>query len=227
MAGEAKQKETKPKIRILLADDQYISREGIRHILQGHREFQVVGEADNGEQAVRLARELKPDVIIMDARLRRLDGVEVTRQIEHEYPQIAIIVFTACDEEEYIVSLIGAGVASYLFKSTKDEQLLQAIRSVLAGHFVSNPEVVHKLYKRATRRAVTVSSAEHLTHRELQILKLAARGKSNQEIAHELGVSVRTVKGYFESIFSKMGVKSRTEAVLEALRRGWVSLQDN
>jgi DNA-binding NarL/FixJ family response regulator len=124
------------------------------------------------------------------------------------------------------MGLIGAGAAGYLLKSAHADELAQAIRLVRGGEFVCHPVVAQKLYKRATCRPVAVNSVEHLTHRELEVLKLAARGMSNCDIADELGVGLRTVKGHFESIFDKMGVRSRTEGVLEALKRGWVSLLD-
>ncbi len=217
--------EIKGKTRILLADGQHVVRRGIRHILEGELDIEVVGEADNGEQAVRLARELRPDIVLMEARMTKLDGVEVTRRIKEEQPQAAVFILTTCDEEEYIIGLVGAGADGYLLKNTKAEELAQAIRIVQAGKFVSTPVVVQMLYKRATRRLVAVSNAEHLTQREQEVLKLAAKGLGNRDIANELGVAFRTVKGHFESIFAKMGVSSRTEAVLEALKRGWVSLE--
>jgi len=135
-------------------------------------------------------------------------------------------ILTSFDDEEYVVSLIGAGADGYLLKSAPGDQLVQAIRLVRAGEFVSHPAVAQRLYIRATRRPVMVSLVEHLTHRELEVLKLAAKGMSNRDIGDELGIGLRTVKGHFETIFGKMGVKSRTEAVLMALKQGWVSLQD-
>ncbi len=220
MSGEERR-----KTRILLADGHHIVRQGIRSIFEGEPDLEVVGETDNGLDAVRLVRELKPDIIVMEARIGKLDSLEVVRRIKEEYPQAAVLIFTTCDEEEYVVGLVGAGAAGYLLKSTKGEELAQAIRFVRAGEFVSDLAVAQKLYKRATRRSVAVNSVEHLTRRELEVLKLAAKGLGNRDIRHDLGVGLRTVKGHLEIIFGKMGVRSRTEAVLEALKRGWVSLE--
>ncbi|MFH1820866.1 MAG: response regulator transcription factor [Methanobacteriota archaeon] len=213
------------KTRILLADGHDVVRQGIRRILEREPDLELVGEADDGLQAVRLAGELMPDVVLTEARMTKLDAVEVTRRIKAEHPEIAVIVLTSYDDEEYIMGLLGAGAAGYLLKSTKGGELAQAIRFVRAGEFVSNLAVAQKLYKRAIRRPVAVNTAEHLTHRELEVLRLAGKGLGNRDIAHELGVAFRTVKGHLEAIFAKMGVSSRTEAVLEALKRGWISLE--
>jgi len=218
--------EERRKTKILLADDHHMVRQGIRQLLEREVDFEVVGEADNGLEAVRQARELRPDIILMEARMPRLDAVEVTRRIKAEHPEATMLILTSYDDEEYIMGLVGAGADGYLLKSASEDELAQSIRLVRAGEFVSHRVVVQQLYRRATRRTVAVNSAEHLTRRELEVLKLAAKSMSNRDIAQELGVGLRTVKGHFEVIFSKMGVSSRTEAVLEALKHGWVSLLD-
>ncbi len=199
-------------------------RQGIRQLLRHEADLEVVGEAVNGIDAVKMSQELKPDVVVMEARMPQMDAVEVVRRIKSENPITSVIILTSLSEEEYVVSLIGAGADGYLLKSAPGEELVQSIRLVRAGEFVCHPSVARHLYRRASRRPVVVTSAEHLTHRELDVLKLAARGMTNRDIAHELGLGVRTVKGHFEAIFGKMGVSSRTEAVLEALKQGWVSL---
>ena len=224
--GEDVSGETRQKITILLADDHCMVRQGIRNLLEQEANFEVVGETGNGLGAVKLARELRPDVIVMEAHMPRLDAVEVTRRIKVEHPEATMLILTNCDDEEYIMGLIGAGADGYLLKSASKKELAQSIRLIRAGEFVSDPVVMQKLYKRATRRAVAVISAVHLTRREVEVLKLGARGMSNRDIAGELGIGLRTVKGHFETIFGKMGVSSRTEAALEALKRGWVSLLD-
>jgi len=214
------------KTRILLADDHHMVRQGIRRLLEGEADFEMVGEADNGDEALRLARELRPDMILMEARMPKVDGVEVIGRVKAEHPEACVVVLTSFDDEEYVVSLIGAGADGYLLKSAPGNELAQSIRLIRAGEFVCHPVVAQKLYIRASRRAVAVDSVEHLTRRELDVLRLAAKGMSNRDIGNELGVGLRTVKGHFETIFGKMGVRSRTEAVLMALKHGWVSLQD-
>jgi len=219
--------ETKPKTRILLADGHYIVRQGIRRIFEAEPDFDVVGETDDGQQTVNLARSLRPDIIVMEARIGKLDSVEVTRRVKAEQPDTSILVLTSLDEAECFVGLLRAGVDGYLLKSAKGEQLVQTIRTVRAGQFVSDPQVERKILKHAGRaHPVALDCGEHLTRRESQVLKLAAKRMSNRDIAHCLGLAEGTVKGYFVNVFGKMGVGSRTEAVLEALKRGWVSLED-
>lgn len=214
------------KITILLANYQNMVRQGVRRLLEQEADFEVIGETNNALDAVRLTVELKPDVIIVEARLPKLSVVEAIRRVKANFPKASILILTTFDDEEYVVGLIGAGADGYLLKDAPGNELVQAIRLVRAGEFVSDPVVMQKLYKRATRRMVAINSVEHLTHRELEVLKLATKGMSNRDISDELGIGLRTVKGYFESIFKKTGVRSRTEAVLMALKQGWVSLQD-
>jgi DNA-binding NarL/FixJ family response regulator len=216
--------EERRKTRILLADGHHIVRQGIRRIFEGEPDLEVVGETDNGLDAVRLARELRPDIILMEARMPKLDGVEVTRRIKAELPEAAVLILTTCNDEEYIVGLFAAGAAAYLLKSAQGEELVQAIRSVRAGDFVCDPALAQRLFKRTARLPMAVNSAEHLTRRELDVLKLTARGLSNQKIAAQLGIGDRTVKQHLMNIYGKMGVNSRMEAVSRALREGWIDL---
>jgi len=222
VSGEARE-----RTRILLADDHHMVRQGIRQLLEREVDFEVVGEADNGLEAVRLASELKPDVVVMEAHMPKLDGVEATRRVKAEHPQAAVLILTSSEEEEYIGELVAAGAGGYLLKSAKGEDLAQTIRMVRAGQFVCDPLVERKLLKHASRpRPVALDFGEHLTRREAEVLKLAAKGMRIRDIAGYLGLAEGTVKGYFVRIFSKMSVGSRTEAVTEAVKRGWVSLEN-
>ena len=214
------------KTRILLADGHHMVRQGIRRLLESEADFEVVGESDNGSEVVRLARELKPHVIVMEARMPKLDSVDVIKRIKAEHPEATILVLTSHDEEECL-ELLRAGAGGYLLKSAKGEELAQTIRMVRAGQFVCDPLVEKRLLKHAVRpQPVALDFGQHLTRRETEVLKLAARGMGNRDIAGYLGLAERTVKGHLMSIFSKLGVGSRTEAVHEALKRGWVSLED-
>ncbi len=219
--------ETRERTRILLADDHHMVRQGIRQLLEREVDFEVVGEADNGLEAVRLASELKPDVVVMEAHMPKLDGVEATRRVKAEHPQSAVLILTSSEQEEYIVELVAAGAGGYLLKSAYGEELVQAIRSVRAGEFVCDTALAHKLLKRAPHLPVQVNATEYLTQRELEVLKLVAKGMSNSNIAEQLGIGTRTVKHHLMNVFDKMGVTSRTEAVLKALRHGWVSPDDD
>ena len=214
------------KTTILLADDQHMVRQGIRKLLEREPSFEVVGEADNTLDAVRLAHELKPDVIIMQARRPTLGGVEAIRQCKAEHPQTAVIILTMYQEEEYIADLLRAGAAGYLLKTARIEELVEAIRSVRVGEFVCDTVLVQRILKRAARpQSVAIDYGDHLTRREAEVLTLAAK-MNNRDIAGRLGIAERTVKGHLTIIFQKLNVGSRTEAVLEALKQGWISLED-
>ncbi len=215
------------RVRILLADGHYIVRQGMRRILEAEPDFQVVGEAGDGEQAVRLARTLWPEVIVMEARLGKGDSAETTRRIKAQNPEAAILVLSAHDDEQYVVDMRKAGAGGCLLKSADGHQLVKAVRLIKEGMFVSDPLVEQRLVKRMSGRdRVEVNSAEHLTRREFQVLKLLSSRMTTRDIAHHLGLSQGTVKSHSVHLFSKMGVGSRTEAVLEAVKRGWVSLDD-
>jgi DNA-binding NarL/FixJ family response regulator len=219
--------ETRQKTRILLADGHHMVRQGIRQLLEREPDFEVVGEADNGMEAVRLAHEFKPDMIIMEARMPRLDAVEVIKRLKTGEQPEAVLILTTYEDEDQTVELLKAGANGCIFKTAPSNELAQAIRMVRAGQFVCDPLVEKKLLKHAVRSSpVALDFGEHLTRREAEVLKLAAKGLSNRDIATYLALTEGTVKGYFVRIFSKMSVSSRTEAVTEAVKRGWVSLED-
>ena len=218
--------ETERKTRILLADDHHMVRQGIRRLLESEADFVVVGEADNGQEAIRLVRELKPQVVVLEARMPKLDSLDAIKRIKAEQPEVTMIILSS-REEEACLELLQAGAGGYLLKSAKGEELAQTIRMVCAGQFVCDPLVGRRLLKHALRpQSVVLDFGQHLSRRENEVLKLAARGLGNRNIAECLGLAERTVKGHLMSIFGKLGVGSRTEAVHEALKRGWVSLED-
>ena len=215
------------KIRVLLVEDHVIVREGTREFLQREEDMEVVGEAGDGEEAVNLAAELKPDVVVMDIAMPKLSGVEATKQIKALNPSIAVLILTAYDYDQYIFALLEAGAAGYLLKGVKVRELIDAIRAVYAGESVLHPVIAHRVVNRLVSPVPKETQAiEPLSEREMEVLRLAATGVSNKDIAQQLFLSPRTVQVHLGNIFNKLGVASRTEAVLHALRKGWLTLGD-
>ncbi|MCL6473354.1 MAG: response regulator transcription factor [Firmicutes bacterium] len=214
------------KIRVLLADDHAFVRESIRQFLEKEPDIEVVGEAADGEQMVALANELKPDVIIADVAMPNLNGIEATRKIKAANPSITILILTAYDFDQYVFTLLEAGATSYLLKDISSQELIKGIYATYRGDSVLHPAIARKITQRFRGvNHATSSTGESLTERELDVIRLAALGKSNKEIADELSLSIRTVESHIGHIFNKLGVNSRTEAVILALRRGWVGLE--
>jgi len=217
------------KIKVFLAEDHVLMREGTREFLEREEDIEVVGEAGDGEETVRLATQLRPDVAIIDIAMPKLNGIEATKRIKAQNPSTAILILTAYDNDQYIFAVLDAGAAGYLLKSVDSQELVDAVRAVHAGESVLHPTVARKVLDRlAARRPRPVDDEgiERLTKREMEVLKLAAKGLRNKEIAEELVLSVRTVQGHLSNIFGKMQVGSRTEAVIKALRKGWLRLED-
>jgi len=216
-------------IRVLLAEDHLITRQGICRLLGDERDLTVIGEASNGEEAVQMATEMQPDVVIMDVAMPKLNGIEATRQIKLIRPATAVLILSAYDDDEYVFGLLEAGAAGYLLKTAGGDELTRAIRAVHKGEPVLDPIIAHKVINRFRFPSKTPQAgrpSEHLTDREIDVIKLAAKGMSNKDIADELHLSWRTVEGNLRAIFNKLGVGSRTEAVLHGLRKGWFDLED-
>ena len=190
--------------------------------------MEVVGEASDGSETVKLVKDLRPHVVLMDIAMPKVNGIEATRQIKAGYPATAVLILTAYDNDQYIVALLEAGAAGYLLKNVCGADLVNAIRAVHAGEAVLHPTIAQKVFSRLGFNGHQEPAAEeaHLSQREMEILKLAARGMSNQDIASRLFLSRRTVQAHLANIFRKMDVGSRTEAVLQAMRKGWLGLDD-
>ncbi len=217
------------KIRILVADDHPVLRDGMRTLLEQQEDLEVIAEAGDGEEAVAQATKLSPDVALMDIVMPKLNGVEATKQIKHSSPTTAVLILTAYDDDRYVVGLLQAGAAGYLLKSATGRQIVEAIRSVATGESVLDPAATRRLLACLARHpngGPPDDGSGILSQREMEILRLASQGMSNKEIARALTLSMPTVKAHFVNIFNKMGVGSRTEAVLCGLRKGWISMDD-
>ena len=211
-------------IRILLADDHPVVRDGLTAILSTQPDFEIVGQAATGAEAVHLAAHLNPDVVLIDIEMHDLDGVEALRQIRAGRPEARVIVFTAFDADERIVAAVQAGAQGYLLNGAPRDELFKAIRVVSAGGSLLQPVVVSKLLNHVRARTDDEPEPESLTDRETEVLRLLAQGKSNKDIAGQLVISERTVKFHVSSIMGKLGAGNRTEAVTIAAARGLVNL---
>ena len=192
-------------------------------------DIEVVGEAGDGEEAIKLAEELRPDVVIMDIAMPRLDGIEATKRIKERCSLVTVLILSAYDDDQFVFSLLEAGAAGYLLKTVRSGELINAVRAVHGGESVLHPAVAKKVLNRFVTgrdKAATARTVEVLSDREKEILRLATQGLSNAEIAKELCLSIRTVQGHLGHIFNKLQVSSRTEAVVRALKEGWVMLDD-
>jgi DNA-binding NarL/FixJ family response regulator len=214
-------------IRILLADDQSLFREGLRTLLSVQTGFEVVGEAANGEEALRLAVTLHPDVVLMDVRMPLLDGVAATRRLLGMIPACRVIVLTTFDDDEYVFQALRAGAIGYLLKDAPSEKLFEAIRAGSRGESFLQPAVAAKVVAEFARLAdkppvAYQTLAEPLSEREREILRLVAKGASNREIASQLVIAEGTVKNHVTNILSKLGVTDRTQAALKAREIGLI-----
>jgi DNA-binding NarL/FixJ family response regulator len=213
-------------IRVLLVDDQALFREGLETLLSVHNDIQVVGQASNGREAVDVAAQVHPNVVLMDVRMPVLDGVRATRLLQETLPECRVIVLTTFDDDEYVFDALRAGAAGYLLKDVASARLVEAIRATARGESILEPSVAAKVIAEFTRVSSLVPSAqmeqlvEPLSERELEILALIARGASNREIADQLFIAEGTVKNHVTHILGKLGVRDRTQAALKAKELG-------
>src|SRR5439155_22883558 len=218
---------TAEKIRLLLADDHTLVRQGLRNILASEPDLEIVGEASDGNQAVELAQELLPDVVLTDIRMGEWDGVTATRRIRAAVPSARVIVLTNSDEAALVFASIRAGASGYLLKEVQSEQLINAVRHVAQGFTLVYPSVAKRVldeFGSVPRATVTADPVEgalaDLTARERQILRLIAHGRSNKDIGATLGITERTVKTHVSNIFAKLQLSDRTQAAIYAHKRG-------
>ena len=229
MSTQTVETEVRETIRLIIADDHPLVREALRNVLLKQPDFQVVAEAENGEDAVELATQLKPDVILMDIGMPILNGLEATRSIKQRCPAINILVFTVHNDIEHILGILQAGASGYLTKSAYSEEVVNTIRALVLGETVLSSNVYKQVFKYINQHqvpAVQLDMGERLSAREMEVLKLVAKGIANKEIAARLELSLRTVKGYLADIFVKLGAGSRTEAITVSLRKGIISIDD-
>jgi two-component system, NarL family, response regulator LiaR len=209
-------------IRALITDDHKVVRRGLRGFLELDQALEVVGEAGNGEEALRMARYLGPDVVLMDLLMPVMDGMEATRQIRRELPDVEVVALTSVLEDASVTGAIKAGAIGYLLKTTDADELCEAIKAAAAGQVQLAPEAAARLM----REVRAPESPEALTERETEVLKLIAYGKANKQIARELFIDESTIKSHVHSILSKLDVKSRTQAALHAVRVGLVTAEE-
>jgi two-component system response regulator DegU len=231
-------------VNIVIADDHQLLREGVKRILNMEIDFEVIGECGDGIQVVELCNELRPDVVLMDINMPIENGVVATERLKEFFPEIKVIILSIHDDESYVFETLRKGASGYLLKDMEAEQLINAIRSVVAGHAYIHPKVTGKLINQLRRMTyldtVGVAGGDHtpkeagvkyihqpnspLTRREAEVLRLLAEGKSNKSIGEILFISEKTVKNHVSSILQKMEVEDRTQAVIVAIKNGWVTL---
>ena len=215
-------------IRVVLADDHTVVRKGIRDFLEEEGDILVVAEAVTGVEAVTLTLEHRPAVAVLDIQMPHMTGIEAARQIKAQAPDVQVLVLTAYDEDPYIFAMLQAGASGYVLKTAPSEELIRAVRTVAAGGSALDPTVTAKVMAQLSSGKPLGAQAtiEKLTQRELDVLRLAARGHTNRAIGVELDISDRTVQGHLANIFGKLGVATRTEAVLLAMKQGWITLDE-
>lgn len=213
---------TSEKIKVLLADDHHMVRAGIRELLEGAGDLQVVAEAGDGEEAQALIQKFKPDVAVLDIQMPKVSGIEVTRWVRSTQPGVGVLILTAYDDDPYVMAVLQAGANGYILKTAQADELVQAVRDVHEGKSALDPAITRKLMSSLFKSSEQLA-VEALTERELDVLRLAARGFTNKAIGVQLGISNRTVQGHLAHIFAKLQAASRTEAVMRAVSMGWIA----
>jgi two-component system, NarL family, response regulator LiaR len=208
-------------IKVVFVDDHEMVRIGVSSYLSAQSDIEVVGEASDGKEGVKLALELKPDIILMDLVMKEMDGIQATKEIVQQWPEAKIIIVTSFLDDDKVYPALEAGAVSYMLKTSKASEIAEAVRKTHHGQSILEPEVTGKMMTRMRQRNVS-EPHEELTNRELEILLLMTQGKTNQEIADELFIALKTVKTHVSNILSKLGVQDRTQAVIYAFKHALV-----
>jgi two-component system response regulator NreC len=216
------------KASVLLVEDHIVVRQGIKALLSDEPDLEIVGEADNGREALQAVMELQPNLVLMDISMPGLNGIEATRQIRQRYPEVKVIVLSMHANEEYVFQVLRAGASGYVLKQSDSSEVLTAIRAALAGGSFLSPPISRAVIDDYVRRAEArgeESDLDLLTSREREVLQLLAEGMSNREIADQLNISVKTVETHRSNMMNKLDVDSKTELIKYALRKGWATLE--
>jgi DNA-binding NarL/FixJ family response regulator len=208
--------------RVLIADDQTLFRSGLAKLLESDERIQVIGQAANGEEAVQLVGQLKPDVVLMDLKMPKVDGVEATRQITEAHPLVKVLILTTFDAENHFIQALKAGARGYVLKDEEPGAIISAILTVMSGEAVMATPVANKVLEMLTGNVTTKEFYDGLTPREIEILKLLAAGMANKQIAYKLKISEKTVRNHVSNTYEKLGIFDRSQAVLYAVRKGLV-----
>lgn len=214
------------RIRVILADGHAVARMGIRYFLEEEGDIDVLAEAGDGETAKRMIAQHRPDVVVLDIRMPRASGIEVTRWVRQQNLPVGVLILSACDDDPLIVAALQAGANGYLLKNAEPEQLMAAVRAIYHGESAFDPTIAQKIVAHLVPRPSAISP-EPLTDRERAVLDLAAKGLSNRGVGLKLAISDRTVQGHLARIYEKLQVGSRTEAVTKAIQLGWIKLQEH
>ena len=215
---------TEPRVRVLIVDDDDLMRAGLRGVLASDERIELVGEADNGRQAVYRTRLLKPDVVLMDVRMPDLDGISATRELLAAFPEVKVVILTTFEQDDYIFGALSAGASGFLLKRTRPEELIAAIHTIAAGDSLLSPSVTSRVVERMAGQPALDAEPDprlrELTPRETEVLELVARGRSNAEIAADLIIEESTVKTHLKRVLAKLGVRDRVQAVIFAYESG-------
>lgn len=213
-------------VRVLLADDHAVVRKGIREFLEEDETIRVIGEAADGQEALQSIEQEQPDVAVFDIQMPRLNGLDATRRVKQQFPQVQVLILTAFEDDPYIMAALQAGASGYVLKTSSAEELVRAVHAVADGENALSPAIARKLVRRAAGDPTAQEEGiEPLSARELEVLRFAAQGLGNKQIGAALNISDRTVQGHLANIYGKLHVSTRTEAVLYAIREKWITLE--